>query len=238
MSELLTPAYFEAFKNSSRASAEVVVPIVKRWIDPASVIDMGCGLGMWLSVWQEQGCEVRGVDGNWVDRAALAIPADRFTAHDLSQPFVPDRRYDLAMSLEMADQLAPEAAGRFVQALTVAAPVVLFSAAAPHQPGTNHINCQWPAYWAELFAERGYDVIDTLRYIVWEDERVDWWYRQNIMIYVERDLVRKWPKLEQMYRERADPLRLVHPELFKVYLDWGLDQSRQYWDLRAQMEAR
>jgi methyltransferase family protein len=238
VSELLTPAYFEAFKDSSLASARVVVPIVKSWIDPGSVIDMGCGLGTWLSVWQEEGCEVRGVDGDWVDRAQLSIPADRFTAHDLSEPYLPDRRYDLAMSLEMADQLAPAAAAPFVQALTEAAPVVLFSASAPDQPGTNHINCQWPAYWAKLFAERGYDVIDTLRYIVWEDERVDWWYRQNIMLYVARDLVGNWPKLEAMHREGTQPLRLVHPELMKVWLDWGMDQSRQYWELRAQVERR
>ncbi|MBA3341754.1 MAG: hypothetical protein H0T48_07950 [Gemmatimonadaceae bacterium] len=81
-------------------------------------------------------------------------------------------------------------------------------------------------------------MIDTLRLMIWEDERVDWWYRQNIMIYVARDLVDKWPKLTGMYREGARPPRLVQPDLMKVWLDWGLDQSKRYWDLRAQMEGR
>jgi hypothetical protein len=236
VNEEYTPEFFDAFTQSSRASAEVVVPIVKSWIDPDSIIDMGCGLGMWLSVWREAGCEVRGVDGDWVDRARLAIPADRFIMHDLSQPYTPDRRYDLAMSLEAAEHLPPEAAAPFVRALTEAAPVVLFSASAPDQPGTNHVNCQWPAYWAKLFAECGYVAIDTLRYIIWEDERVDWWYRQNIMIYVAGDLISRWPKLAAMYREGGQPLRLVHPELMRIWLDWGLYESRRYWDLRAQME--
>ena len=29
-------------------------------------------------------------------------------------------------------------------------PLVLFSAAAPHQGGAHHVNEQWPAYWAGL----------------------------------------------------------------------------------------
>lgn len=238
MNQQYTPAYFDKFRDSSRASAEIVVPIVKNWFNPGSVIDMGCGLGMWLTVWREEGCQVRGVDGDWVDRERLAIPRDEFIAHDLSQPFTPDRRYDLAMSLEAADTLPPEAAAPFVHALTAAAPVVLFSAAAPDQPGVNHINCQWPAYWAELFAERGFVAIDTLRGIIWEDARVDWWYRQNIAIYVARDQISRWPEIAAMYREGAQPLSLVHPELMRVWLDWGLDQSKRYWDLRAQIETR
>ena len=122
----------------------------------------------------------------------------------------------------------------FVHALTAAAPVVLFSAAAPEQPGTNHINPQCPAYWAGLFAERGHVAIDALRWMIWEDERVGWWYRQNIMIYVARDLLSRWPKLEAMYREGAQPPRLVHPELMRVWMDWGIEQSRLYWNLRSQ----
>lgn len=236
MNEQYTPEYFDSFKHSSRRSAEVVVPIVASWVNPHSVIDLGCGLGMWLSVWRETGAEIRGVDGEWVARDQLAIPADRFTTHDLSQPYNPDKRYDLAMSVEAAEHLPPESAASFVNSLTQAAPVVLFSASTPNQPGADHVNCQWPDYWAGLFADRGYLVIDTLRYMIWEDTRVDWWYRQNIMIYVDRDSLNTWPKLEAIYAEGARPLRLVHPELMQTWLDWGMDQSRQYWDLRASLD--
>ncbi len=236
--EHFTSRYFSAFTNSSRSSAEVVVPVVQSWVNPASVIDFGCGLGMWLSAWQDAGCEVRGVDGPWIDRSQLSIPVDRFTAHDLSQPYFAGETYDLAMSLEAADTIPAEAAAPFVRALTAAAPVVLFSAAAPDQPGTHHINSQWPAYWAELFAKRGYVVVDTLRELFWEDSRIGWWYRQNMMIYVDRDFLGRWPRLEAMYREGAQPSRLIHPELFAVWKDWGIEQSRRYWELRSQTDNR
>jgi len=172
----------------------------------------------------------------WIAGGSPFLPTD--SSHDFSQPYTADGTYDLAMSLEAVDTLPPDAAAPFVRALTAAAPVVLFSASAPHQPGLNHINCQWPAYSAKLFGERGYLVIDTLRYIIWDDDRVDWWYRQNIMIYVARDLIGRWPKLEAMYREGEQPLRLVQPELMRIWRDWGMYEEQRYWDLRAQMEKR
>jgi SAM-dependent methyltransferase len=236
MNEQYTPEYFDSFKHSSRRSAEVVVPIIAGWVNPRSVIDFGCGLGMWLSVWREAGAEIRGVDGEWVARDQLAIPEDRFTTHDLSQPYKPDGQYDLAMSVEAAEHLPPEAARSFVESLTQASSVVLFSASTPNQPGADHRNCQWPEYWADLFAERDFVVIDTLRYMIWEDLRVDWWYRQNIMIYVARDALKNWPKLQANYAEGSRPLRLVHPELMQTWLDWGMDQSRLYWELRASID--
>jgi hypothetical protein len=233
VNEQYTPEYFDFFKHSSRRSAEVVVPIVASWLNPRSVIDLGCGLGMWLSVWRETGCEIQGVDGDWVDRGQLAIPRNRLTTHDLSQSYTPDKQYDLAMSVEAAEHLPAETAPTFIESLTRASPVVLFSASIPNQSGADHVNCQWPAYWAELFAARGFALIDTLRYLIWEDERVDWWYRQNIMLYVARDQISRWPRLVEMYRADAKPLRLVHPELMKTWVQWGMEQSRLYWELRV-----
>jgi hypothetical protein len=32
----------------------------------------------------------------------------------------------------------------------------------------------------------------------------------------------------------SKPLRLVHPEMFKVFLEWGMNESARYWDLVAQ----
>jgi len=232
MNEHYTPEYFDSFKHSSRSSAEVVVPIVAGWVNPRNVIDFGCGLGMWLSVWRETGAEIQGVDGEWVDRRQLAIPEDRFTTHDFSLPYTPDRKYDLAMSVEAAEHLPPEAAASFVESLTQASSVVLFSASTPNQPGADHLNCQWPGYWADLFKARDFVVIDTLRHMIWEDPRVDWWYRQNIMIYVARDELNKWPKLQANYAEGSRPLRLIHPELLQTWVDWGMDQCRLYWELR------
>jgi hypothetical protein len=55
-----------------------------------------------------------GVDGDWVDRAALKIPSDQFTPFDLRNKFVMDRTLDLAISVETAEHLPPERGEGFV----------------------------------------------------------------------------------------------------------------------------
>jgi hypothetical protein len=236
--ETYSPEFYEGRKNRSRISAAAVVPLVMDWVAPASVIDLGCGTGEWLAVFKEAGVqEIRGVDGNWVPQDELAIPQHAFTARDLTTGYTGNRRYDLAMSLEAAEHLPTESSQSFVQSLTDLGPVVLFSAAVPDQAGTNHANCQWPEYWADLFAKRGYVVIDALRPRIWEDSRVAWWYRQNMMIYVHEEQLERRPKLEALrHCQPARPLPLIHPEMLKEVLEWSVEENRKYWDLYLERE--
>ena len=63
------------------------------------------------------------------------------------------------------------------------ADVVVFSAAIPHQSGAGHVNCQWPTYWVDLFAAHAYGCIDEVRGQIWDDDRVEPWYRQNLLVF-------------------------------------------------------
>jgi len=82
-----------------------------------------------------------------------------------------------------------------VQNLVDAAPVVLFSAAVPGQGGTHHINEQMPMYWRALFRRHGYVLLDAIRPAILADTRIEWWYRQNTVLYVSEDLLRERPSL-------------------------------------------
>jgi hypothetical protein len=98
---------------------------------------------------------VQGFDGAWVQEADLEIPANDFTPCDLAT-VVPGAlgssgRYDLMLSLEVAEHLPANAGPSFVATLCALGDVVLFSAAIPHQGGVNHINETWPGYWNALF---------------------------------------------------------------------------------------
>ena len=95
--------------------------------------------------------------------------------------------------------------------------VVLFSAAIPYQGGTHHVNEQWPDYWAELFARHGYVAIDCIREKVWNNQDVDWFYAQNMLVFADRQLLVTNPKLQEGFeRTRISQLSLVHP---KKYLE-------------------
>lgn len=207
------PEFFEGFTDDSRRSADVVVPMLMDLLRPQSVVDVGCGVGAWLAAWQAAGvADYLGLDGDYVRQDQLLIPAERFQAADLSHPPDIGRRFDLATSLEVAEHLPPETSDAFVQALCDLAPAVFFGAAVPQQGGTHHVNERWQSDWAARFEARGYVALDPVRPRVWTDERVSWWYAQNPLLYVERDMLETNQALAKL-AERDVVADLVHPSL-------------------------
>ncbi|MBI1892596.1 MAG: class I SAM-dependent methyltransferase [Candidatus Rokubacteria bacterium] len=104
-----TKSFFEWQAEGSLASAREVVPLVMEFVRPSSVVDVGCGLGTWLSVFREYGVErLLGLDGNHVDVESLMIPRERFLAVDLREPFSHAETFDLCVSLEVAEHLAAD----------------------------------------------------------------------------------------------------------------------------------
>lgn len=211
-------ADFYAIVNSTASrSARQVVPLVLEYLHPESVVDVGCGTGVWLANFASLGVpDFFGMDGHWVDRASLCIPASAFQVVNLQEPITLGRRFDLVVSLEVGEHLPQASAETFVTTLTNLGHVILFSAAIPEQQGFLHVNEQWPAYWAELFRKRNYVAIDCLRTRLWENPSVDWWYAQNMMFFVDADQLKNYPLLQQECTERTSrqPQALVHPELF------------------------
>ncbi len=211
------PEFYGGFAETARASARVVLPLVRSWLNPLSVVDVGCGAGVWLGVWRELGVHaVLGIDGDYVRPEQLEIPRDRFRAADLNQPLAVQERFDLAMCLEVVEHLPPAAGDTVVSSLCSLADAVLFSAAIPGQGGTGHVHEQWPDYWCERFAREGLVAVDALRPAVWNDERVSWWYRQNTLLFVRPARLAQHPALGALARSglsTAGPLSIAHPRL-------------------------
>jgi SAM-dependent methyltransferase len=225
MTQPYTHDFFATHSAGARRSAHVIVPLVLELAAVRSVIDVGCGEGTWLSVFHEYGiADVYGVDGEYVDRTRLEMPRALFGSHDLTHPLHLARTFDLAVSLEVAEHLPAEAADEFVASLTRLAPIVLFSAAVPFQGGLHHVNEQWPVYWAERFARHDFLPVDCLRRRIWANPDVEWWYSQNIFLYVKRGRLESDTRLQREY-EAAGPaaLALVHPLRFVEWVEWGLN---------------
>ena len=215
------PAFFSGHQDESSRSAQAFAAVAVAALSPGSVIDVGCGIGTWLCAFADLGVPTLvGVDGDYVRPGQLLIPAGQFVPHDLTQPLhLPDRfpeQFDLAVSMEVAEHLPEEHAAAFVQTLTSLAPVVMFSAAIPHQGGTDHVNEQWQTYWAVRFAEQGYAAVDYLRPRLWNAPEVAFYYAQNALLYVRHDRLEDLPDLVP-YVVAADTgaLSKVHPRLWE-----------------------
>jgi SAM-dependent methyltransferase len=227
-------SYYSSLRRGMQVSAQRVAPILVDLFAPRSVVDVGCGPGEWLAAFLEQGVDdVLGIDGAHIDPESLAIAPEQFLAHDLCRPLQLERRFDLVLCLEVAEHLPAEAADVLVESLTGLGDVVVFSAAIPHQGGEHHINEQWPQYWGQRFQDRGYALCDIVRWQVWNDPQVEWWYAQNMTVFtaagrLEQDLSRSAPDPEH-------PLPVVHPRLYLELCDERRQLQRQLWTARKQL---
>jgi glycosyltransferase involved in cell wall biosynthesis len=184
---LYNDTFYVNQQSASSRSAKCVVPIVLSLCPVINVIDVGCGVGTWAREFLDRGIkDVLGIDGDYVNRDLLKIPQSCFHVCNLSEPIELNRRFELAVCLEVAEHLDQLRAEGFVADLTKLASVILFSAAVPGQGGTHHVNEQYLSYWAALFEAKGYTMLDVLRPRIWNDPKCDWTYRQNAVLFVER----------------------------------------------------
>ena len=186
-----------------------ILPTVLDMFKVHSVVDFGSGICTWLSAAQDLGVEdCLGIDGEWVDLSMLAIPKAQFLQQNLHEDIRLGRRFDLAICLEVAEHLSPEKAEVLVDNIAKHSDLVLWSAAIEGQGGQYHINERPPSYWDELFRSRGYVCEDSLRPTFWQNKKVEWWYRQNILIYKKSEGARYGHDVI------SPPNHLIHPELF------------------------
>jgi SAM-dependent methyltransferase len=211
---LYDKAYYASIVRAAESSARVIVPLVQDLIGPRSVLDVGCGNGIWLDAYRRAGvADYYGVDGAGAGEV-LRIPEDHFSVRDLTIPLDLGRQFDLVQSLEVAEHLPALSAGNFIRSLTRHGDAVLFSAAIPYQGGTGHLNEQWPDYWAVLFREHGFEAYDGLRPQVWGDGRVAWWYAQNTLLFVRSGARLEWVRRLPPAAPVGPGLRMVHPNRY------------------------
>jgi len=198
------PKYIHSEEVHNTSAAEIVVPLIMKTLHPVSVLDVGCGIGTWLSVFKKNNVRViKGIDGDYIDKNLLAKYMDEqdFVPVDLSSSFNLNRKFDLVVSLEVAEHLPESSANVFVESLTRHGENILFSAAIPFQDGQNHLNEQWQSYWVEKFESRGYEVYDWLRPLIWQNEGIEMWYRQNVLFFSKN----KWPLAQPMIQDLVLP---------------------------------
>lgn len=197
--------FYDLIRGGCISSAEAVVPTVYHdLLKPKTVIDIGCGEGHWANEFKKLGCNVTGIDGYYVTTSPLGSD---FQAVDIDLPGSVSTlpKADLLICLEVIEHLTPARGESFVAELCDLAPTMLFSAAIPRQPGAGHINCQWPSYWASIFDKHGFSVSGNIRDLFWDDEKIEPWYRQNLLV------ISSTPELYPSYFPDKTELDRTHP---------------------------
>lgn len=205
--------FYALHLQNSINSAREVVPLFLAYYRPKSVLDIGCGLGTWLKIFEEHNCDVFGIDSGEVQVRDLLIDSAKFREIDLNEKFNLGKKYDLVVSLEVAEHILPENAKGFIESICFHGDIVLFSAAIPGQEGTLHYNEQYIDLWIELFSQNGFLCADFLRHLIWNNDKISWWYRQNILIFIKESVKDQFPLIASEVTNKRNTY--VHPELLK-----------------------
>jgi SAM-dependent methyltransferase len=209
--------FFRYVDRTATVAAEAVVPLIRGCLQPASVLDVGCGRGAWLAAWQRHGVtDVTGIDGGYVDRARLLVAPERFRVQDLRLPFDLGRRFDLVQCLEVAEHLPRESAPALLDSLVRHGTIVLFSAAPPGQGGHDHVNERGYDEWRGAFAARGYSALDYVRPRILGDRRIAPWYRYNVLLYASDEVLDGLAASLRASRLPAGPVPDLAPVLYRL----------------------
>jgi SAM-dependent methyltransferase len=119
-----------------------------------SMVDIGCGPGGMVELARSKGLEVLGVDGDFVVNRNI----DDVVIHDYQvAPYVPEKSYDLAWTVEFVEHIEEQYIRNFVSTMDKCK-YVLMTHAFPGQPGWHHVNCQTTEYWVHIMNAFGYSV--------------------------------------------------------------------------------
>ena len=155
------------------------------------------------------------------------------SSSDISLPLnLVEKPFDLVISVEVAEHIECSKVDTYLENLVHLGEVILFSAAIPWQGGLHHVNEQWPSYWVERFALKGYIPVDCLREKIWSDEDICPHYRQNLMFFIKETSIERYSALKnEIAMGKSRVLDLVHPEYYKRLNDvkkmsfkWTLSQ--------------
>lgn len=167
--------------KAERDAANLLSPKLEQMYSPRSVIDIGCGSGIFLDPFD---CEVLGVDGE--PTGGSFLHPSQFKQADLRLP-QDFGKFDLAICLEVIEHLQPEYEDILIETIVKSADIVVFSGAKPGQVGTNHYNCQTQEYWRNKFKAHGFEWSeDTFTILNFMSEYSEFdkcpWLKENIMV--------------------------------------------------------
>jgi len=178
------------FKNTiklEKSSAKPAVSILIKHFKPKSVIDIGCGAGIYLKEFASQGVKIIGYDGSPAARKESLVK-NKIKIHDLCQPLAIKKQFDLCLCIEVAEHLNKKYSQTLINTLTQLSSLIIFTAATPGQGprSIGHINEQPHEYWIKKFKAKNFSPDKKLTAKIkreMKEENVVWWIVKNLMVF-------------------------------------------------------
>lgn len=135
-------------EDIEKAQADALGEWVSDNFKPHSVIDIGCGPGIYLLPFIMRGIEGYGIDA---EVTAGKCIGRRFERVDLRCDWTPPKIFDIGLCIEVAEHIPEDFSETLVRNITSCCNSVIFTAAKPGQGGSFHHTEREPEYWETLF---------------------------------------------------------------------------------------
>ncbi len=132
-----------------------IADAIIREIEPQTVLDVGCAIGLLVETLRQRGVEAYGVDvSEYAIEQVHPTVREYCRVGGATEPF--GRNYDLITCIEVLEHMAPEQAQPAIANLCAHTDRVLFSSSPFDYAEVTHFNVQPPEYWAQLFAQQNF----------------------------------------------------------------------------------
>ena len=167
-----------------------------------SVVDFGCGRGMYAQMFHQQGLNVNCYDGS---PDTHDVTNGLCNILDLAADFNLNRKYDWVLSLEVGEHIPEEYCHIFVRNLIKHCEKgIILSWAVRGQDGKGHVNCMDNAEIKELFEKLGFindiEIENRFRQVA-----EYYWFKNTIMVFrkaeILQDIGTRW---EYMFPEESE----------------------------------
>jgi SAM-dependent methyltransferase len=175
----------ETARKRHRHAAQIAELLANVLPPEEPVLDLGCGLGFYLSALARRGYRCRGVEGT-PGIAGVALFPDIVQA-DLSQPLKLDWPKSSILCLEVAEHLFPAQEPQLVATIDeFCSGWLVISWAVPGQPGHGHHNCRPNSYVYRRFRELGFELQPEPTFLLREAADEATHYFRNTLLVFQR----------------------------------------------------
>ncbi len=172
--------------EKTKKSAGKIAEYIKKNFDGHSVIDVGCGIGIYLKPLEKRNYEVLGVEGSEKALKYAKINKSKILIKDVTKNINLNKKFDVVLCFEVAEHISTKYSETLVKNLTNLGDIILFTAASPGQGGIDHINEQKKEFWIGLFKKNNFkfkkkETEKIKKYL--KKENCHWWLYENMMVF-------------------------------------------------------
>ena len=182
--------YYDFSKDVTAGFVKEFVQMLVERFEPESVLDVGCGMGLYVNEFDKLGIDVEGFDGSPTALKETVARKELVWKEDIRELDTSDKGYDMALCVEVAEHIPKKYADTLVQFITSASDLVIFSASPKGLGGTNHVNEQPRTYWYDLFREYGFKYLGLTTDKLSDEIKakgMPHWLWQDIMVFKKNE---------------------------------------------------